>query len=273
MFVEVGGGIYAGSLAIISDSVHLLFDVSGFAVSIFAAHYAAKKSTGHHSFGYHRLEVLGALASMLSVWLLTGVLIWEAFQRILKPEPVDGKIMFILAIVGIFVNVGLFSILGGHGHSHDHGSSIPMLDSSDSLNLEAGESEHDHVHDGDNHTGHSHDHDHEDNINMRSAIMHVLGDLVQSIGVAIAGALIWWHQDDPRWALADPICTFFFAVLVMYTTLAVMRDVSDVLMERAPRGMDVDKISEDICLVCWETLNTPPFMYTEKKMHSLIFLG
>jgi len=94
MFIEVAGGIYAGSLAIITDAAHLLSDVSGFGVSMFAAYYAAKKSSEHHSFGYHRVEVLGALASMISVWLVTGILVWEAGARIIKPEPVDGKSEF-----------------------------------------------------------------------------------------------------------------------------------------------------------------------------------
>lgn len=95
MFVEVTGGIYAGSLAIITDAAHLLSDISGFAVSIAAAYYAAQKtSESHHfSYGFHRVEVLGALASILSVWLVTGILVFEAVQRIFNPEPVDGKSM------------------------------------------------------------------------------------------------------------------------------------------------------------------------------------
>ena len=45
-------------------------------------------------------------------------------------------------------------------------------------------------------------------------------------------------QDDPRWALVDPVCTFLFAVLVLLTTRAILRDISDVLMERVPRAHD-----------------------------------
>lgn len=45
-------------------------------------------------------------------------------------------------------------------------------------------------------------------------------------------------QDDPRWGVADPICTFLFAVLVLLTTRAILRDISDVLMERVPRAHD-----------------------------------
>lgn len=153
--------------------------------------------------------------------------------------------MFILSIVGIFVNVALMVILGGHGHSHGGHS-----------HSHGGHSHDDHDHD------HNHDHHHHDdmehgasqthssqtahNINEQGAIIHVLGDLVQSVGVAIAGALIWWKQDDPRWALADPICTFVFAILVLWTTMTILKDIAYVLMERAPPGIDVAKTLEYI---------------------------
>lgn len=252
MAVEFIGGIYAHSLAIMTDAAHLLSDVSGFAVSLFAAIYAARKSGEHFSYGYHRVEVLGALASVLTVWLVTGVLVWEAVGRIVSPEPVNGKVMFILALVGVGVNLVLMAILGGHGHAHahahgaEHGEDASQLDG-----IEQGREEFLQINGEDqNHEHHYHNHNHHEgsdgNINMRGAIVHVLGDLVQSVGVAIAGALIWWHQDDPRWALADPICTFLFAILVLWTTVSILRDVSDVLMERAPRGVEVGVIGQNL---------------------------
>lgn len=56
-------------------------------------------------------------------------------------------------------------------------------------------------------------------------------------------------QDDPRWALADPICTFLFAALVLWTTKRVLRDIADVLMERVPRGLNIADIEDDITAV------------------------
>ena len=159
----------------------------------------------------------------------------KPYQDLIHPEPVNGKLMFILALVGVAVNLLLVWILGGHTHGggnhahHDHAHQQDCGDRSDE--------EQEHQHTG----GSSHE-----NINLRSAVIHVIGDLVQSLGVAIAGALIWWHQGDTRWALADPICTFFFAILVVWTTIAVFRDIYDVLMERVPRGMCVDSIERDI---------------------------
>ena len=92
MVVEVVGGLYAHSLAILTDAAHLLSDVSGFAVSIAAAYFASVASASHYSFGHHRMEVLGALASVASVWLVTGVLLWEAVLRVQHPQTtVDGR--------------------------------------------------------------------------------------------------------------------------------------------------------------------------------------
>lgn len=98
---------------------------------------------------------------------------------------------------------------------------------------------HDHDHGGHNHGCHSHG-----SINLRSAVLHVIGDLLQSIGVAIAGGLIWLNQDDPRWHLADPICTFVFSIVVLLTTKSVLKDIINVLMERTPRHINIPAMSQ-----------------------------
>lgn len=56
-------------------------------------------------------------------------------------------------------------------------------------------------------------------------------------------------QDDPAWYIADPVCTLLFAVLVLWTTKAIMRDISDVLMERVPRGLCIKTINDDLSRV------------------------
>lgn len=123
------------------------------------------------------------------------------------------------------------------GHSSD-GSSDADSDSDDSS------------HDG----GHHH---HHRNLNLRSAFIHVLGDLVQSIGVAIAGVLIWTHPNDPRWYIADPACTYLFAVMVLATTRGVLRDVFDVLMERCPDHVDMQEARKRLQAVSRQGLTQP----------------
>lgn len=80
------------------------------------------------------------------------------------------------------------------------------------------------------HSSHSHTHSHgsgddltqeTENINVRAAFIHVLGDVLQSVGVLIAAIVIYFI---PEWKLADPICTFLFSIVVLGTTFAIMKD-------------------------------------------------
>ena len=97
---------------------------------------------------------------------------------------------------------------------------------------------HGHSHGGDEkekgdtrHKGHSHDvkiEGHKENINVKAAFIHVIGDFVQSIGVFIAALIIFFK---PEWKIIDPICTFIFSVLVLCTTLTILRNTMNVLME------------------------------------------
>lgn len=79
------------SVAIMSDAAHMLSDVCGFGVSIFAAWAVARRSHHAYSFGYHRVEIIGALVSIMLIWLVTGMLVYEAVNRLINPVPVDGK--------------------------------------------------------------------------------------------------------------------------------------------------------------------------------------
>ena len=87
---QVVGGIYANSLAVLTDAAHLLSDLAGFLISIFALWLASIEPTSTLSFGFHRAEILGALLSVLLIWVMTGILVYEAVFRVRNPEDVDG---------------------------------------------------------------------------------------------------------------------------------------------------------------------------------------
>ena len=78
MLVEITGGIMAQSIAIISDAAHLASDVLGLAMSVACLAIAQKNATKKFSYGYHRIEVLGAIVSILSIWIMAGFLCYEA---------------------------------------------------------------------------------------------------------------------------------------------------------------------------------------------------
>lgn len=284
MILEVVGGIIANSLAIMTDAAHLLSDLAGMLISIFALWLAQRPATSRLSFGFHRAEILGALISVLLIWVLTGVLVYEACWRIANPEPVNGKIMFIVATGGLMVNgiMGVILLKGGHGHSHglpgsedtcgtgsSHGHSHGPKKSAHSHSLNGDDHGHSHatsssgseskngVHTeiaiGHQNDGHIHveeveeeEEHHHENLNIRAALLHVLGDAVQSVGVMIAAGFIWY---EPEWHIADPLCTFLFSVLVLFTTTRLIKQSIGVLMEGVPEGIAPDEVEEALLAV------------------------
>lgn len=83
-------------------------------------------------------------------------------------------------------------------------------------------------------------------MNIRAAFIHVIGDLIQSVGVLIAAIIIWVN---PSLQIADPICTFLFSILVIGTTWMLVRDVVHVLMEGVPGHIDIDLVQHDLMSV------------------------
>lgn len=120
---ELVGGLISGSLAIMTDAAHMLSDVASFMISYFAIYMGNRPASFKMSFGYHRAEVLGALASIAMIW---GLLIWlfaEAIDRIVHPSEIDGEVMLITAVVGLACNIvsifTLHSWCGGSEHEED----------------------------------------------------------------------------------------------------------------------------------------------------------
>lgn len=117
MIAEFVGGLVSGSVAIMTDAAHMFSDVSGFLIQICSIRLARRLPTNMYSFGYHRSEVLGALASIVIIWALVVALFAEAIIRtreIIKGEPydIDAKIMLILAVVSLLCNIFNLIALG-----------------------------------------------------------------------------------------------------------------------------------------------------------------
>lgn len=129
-FVSFPGGILAGSLAVATDAAHLLTDFAGFMISLFALYVSARPATKRLSYGYHRAgketlrtyfdrsallmtinvpfwaEVIGALTSVLMIWVVTGILVYLAVQRVVLQEfEIDAPIMLITSGIGLVVNI------------------------------------------------------------------------------------------------------------------------------------------------------------------------
>ena len=111
MIVELIGGYLARSLAIMTDAAHLLSDLSGFTISIVSLYIATRPANFELTYGYHRAEVVGALASILIIWVLTVWLVTEAIQRLLVPSEIDAFLMLSISILGLVFNLIMGKIL------------------------------------------------------------------------------------------------------------------------------------------------------------------
>ncbi|XP_053610133.1 proton-coupled zinc antiporter SLC30A2-like isoform X2 [Plodia interpunctella] len=240
MIGEIVGGYISNSLAIATDAAHLLTDFASFMISLFSLWVAGRPATRRMPFGWYRAEVIGALTSVLLIWVVTGVLVYMAVQRVINPDfEIDATVMLITSGVGVLVNLIMGLTLhqhghshGGAGHGHSHGTSNPVLNNKDRSEGSDAESA--------SSAPHALAHAHAENINVRAAFIHVLGDFLQSFGVFIAAIVIYFK---PAWVLVDPICTFLFSVLVLITTFNIIKDALLVLMEGSPRGVDFQEVA------------------------------
>ncbi|MGE0615235.1 MAG: cation diffusion facilitator family transporter [Bacteriovoracia bacterium] len=200
MVVEWVGGWIANSLALMTDAAHMLTDVGALGLSAFVLWLSRRPGSKQMTFGYQRAEILGALANGLLVWLLAGLLIFEAIQRFMDPPAVQGQAVFFIAIGGLIVNlIGMRLLHSSQGHS----------------------------------------------LNLRGAYLHILGDLLGSVGAIVAGFVLW--RTDWRWI--DPLVSILFSALVLYSAWRLVRDAVEILMESSPKGIDPARVMADLSAV------------------------
>ena len=111
MAAEIAGGFLFQSLALLSDAVHLLTDVSGLGIALLAIHLQARPTTERHTFGLQRAEVLAAQAN---AFVLVAVTIWvaiEAARRLVSPADVSGAGVAAVAALGLVVNLSCARLL------------------------------------------------------------------------------------------------------------------------------------------------------------------
>lgn len=197
MLIEFIGGLLANSLALIADAGHMLSDAGALGLSIFALWFARRPATPEKTYGYLRIEILAALANGVALVVIALAIFWQAWQRLLHPEPVEGPLMLVVAAAGLAVNIVAALLL--------HGSA-----------------------------GH--------NLNVRGAYLHVLGDLLGSVGAIAAGLIII----ATGWIAADPIISCAVAALILFSSWRLIRESVDVLLEAVPRHIDLEEVRRAI---------------------------
>ena len=97
MLVEVVGGVLSGSLALLADAGHMLTDSMALALAAAAFHVSARPADSRRSYGYHRFQILAAFVNGLSLILIVGWILFEAVQRFLEPNEIQGVLMLVVA--------------------------------------------------------------------------------------------------------------------------------------------------------------------------------
>ncbi len=116
---EFWGGWRSHSIALITDAVHMCTDVLALALALLATVGAARAANRRKTFGYERLEVLGALFNGTLLLVATIFIAYEAVGRLSRPELPSGSLMTAVALIGLFVNGGIGFLLG-HGAEQSH---------------------------------------------------------------------------------------------------------------------------------------------------------
>lgn len=197
MVLEFFGGLFTNSLALLSDSGHMLSDTAALALSLLAMWFATRPSSPRKTYGYYRFEILAALFNGVALFVIAGVIGWEAYLRILDPPKVASSSMILISVIGLFANLL---------------SAWVLMRNSDV----------------------------KENVNVRSAYLHVLGDALGSVGAIIAGILIQVFA----WYVADPIISILVVVLILKSAWGVVSHSFHILMEGTPVTVDQKKVEE-----------------------------
>jgi len=194
---QIIGGFLSGSLALLSDALHNLTDVSSLIISYIASVLSKKKATKTRTFGYKRAEIIAAFINASSLIVIAIYLVFEAINRFFKPQKIEAELVIWLSILGIVFN----------------GLSVLLL-KKDSVN----------------------------NINIRSAYIHLLTDMLASIAVLIGGILMKFYQ--VFWV--DAALTVAIAIYLIIVGISLLKESFNILMLFTPKEIRIEDVVQEV---------------------------
>jgi cobalt-zinc-cadmium efflux system protein len=105
LIAEVIGGLLSNSLALLSDAGHVFTDIIALSLSWYGVRQAARPSNSRMTFGYHRVGVIVAIVNALTIFIIAGVIVYEAYNRFRSPPEVKSTLMMAIAVVGLAANI------------------------------------------------------------------------------------------------------------------------------------------------------------------------
>lgn len=193
LVTEVIGGFWTNSLALLSDAAHVFMDLFALVLSLLAIRLARFPATDRRTYGWHRAEILASLVNGLTLLLIAGGILTEAWERLLHPQAVKSREMFVIAAIGLAMN--LIAAARLHRHAHD-------------------------------------------DLNVRSAFLHVLGDAIASVGV-IAGGIVMLFTG---WYVLDAVISVAIVLIIGFGALRLLREAGHILLEGVPAGLDLNQV-------------------------------
>ena len=192
--IELFGGLWANSLALLGDAGHMASDAVALAIAAFAAWVSQKPPSHKHSYGLGRAEIVAAWISSLLMIVISLAVIIEAVHRIQSPSHVKGGTVMIIAFIGMVINLLVAWLLARS----------------------------------------------ERTLNIRAALLHVMSDVLGSLAALASGAVIYFTG----WFAIDPILSILIGVLIMISSLRLLKESLLVLMEGVPGHIDYHAVSE-----------------------------
>ena len=223
MFVEAIGGWLTGSLALLSDAGHMLSDSIALGATLMAFKIGEKAATHQKTYGYKRFEIVVASINGATLVIIALMIFYEAIKRINSPPEIATQGMLIVATIGMLVNILVAWLMhrGSHAtdaHSHNHNSNKgEVADNNSDTKAPA-------------------------NLNMQSAYLHVLSDLMGSVAAIIAALLMMSFG----WIWADAAASVIVAILILFSGYRVVRDSLHILMEGTPAGISLLDIEQKV---------------------------
>jgi cobalt-zinc-cadmium efflux system protein len=200
VIVEVAAGLFANSLALLTDAVHNVTDVLALALTWWALRAATKPAYSGKTYGYHRAGILVALVNATVLALIALAIFYDAYRRLLAPPEVKANVLIGVGLVAVVVNL-VTALLVRRGSEHD--------------------------------------------LNLRSAYVHLMGDVMSTIGAVAAGIVI--RFTGLNWL--DPLVSIFIGLLILWNAWGILHESVNILMEATPTDVDVDAMLSDILRV------------------------
>ncbi|MBN2908936.1 cation transporter [Polycladomyces sp. WAk] len=200
--VEIVGGLLSHSLALLSDSAHMISDVLALGLSLTASYLATRNPNRKYTFGFLRFEIIASFLNGLALVVIAIGIFIESIHRLIQPRDIHMQLMLIIATVGLFVNIVLTIILSRSSKK-------------------------------------------EENLNIKSALWHFIGDLLSSVGIIVSSVLIYLTG----YYIFDPLISMIIGGIIFYGGSKIIRESYLILMEAVPEKFDLDSIRQEISKV------------------------